>query len=132
MTFLPALIGAVCGIVTVWLMYREGMLAERSGAAMLLVAVALFYPVFAAAEGDWLEFALHIVIFGAFVALALRGYRQGLFLLAGGLIAHGFFDIIAGSIAAPGPAWWPAFCAGVDIAAGAIMLRLIQTGKIAR
>lgn len=130
MIILPALIGVVCGAGLIWIMHREGMLAERSGAAMLLAAIALFYPVFAAAEGDWLSFALHVLIFSGFALLSVRAYHKSMALLAGGLIAHGIFDIFVGVIAAPGPAWWPAFCAGVDIAAGVLMLQLIQSGKI--
>lgn len=132
MILLPALVGAGCGAAIVWLMLREGMLAERSGAAMLLAAIAAFYPVFAIAQGDPLAVLIHLLIFVAFVALSIRAYRRGLFLLAGGLIAHGFFDIILGLIAAPGPAWWPAFCAGLDITAGVAMLRLIQQGQVPR
>jgi len=131
-TLLAALIGVASGSGLVWAMHREGMLQERSGAAILLAAIASFYPVFAAAEGDWAALALHLAIFAGFVALSIRAYRHGLFLLAGGLIAHGIFDILVGVISAPGPAWWPAFCAGVDIAAGVLMLRLIQAGKVSR
>ena len=130
MILIAALVGVVSGAGLIWLMHREGMLAERSGAAILLAAIALFYPVFAAAEGDWLAFALHILIFGGFAFLAIRAYHKSMVLLAGGIIAHGIFDILSGAISAPGPVWWPAFCAGVDIAAGVLMLRLIQTGKI--
>lgn len=130
MIVVAALIGVVGGAGLIWIMYRAGMLAERSGAAILLAAIALFYPVFAAAEGDWLSFALHFAIFAGFAFLALRAFHKGMLLLAGGLIAHGIFDIFAGSIAHPGPEWWPAFCAGVDIAAGVAVIRLIQTGKV--
>ncbi len=132
MTLLAALIGAAAGAVAITGMFRSGMLAERSGAAVMLIAVALFFPVFAASEGDLLAFSLHLLIFAGFSFLALRAYKRGLFLLAGGLIAHGLFDIMAGLIAAPGPAWWPAFCASFDIVAGVLILQLIQTGKVAR
>jgi len=47
-------------------------------------------------------------------------------MIAGGLIAHGIFDIAAGLIDTPGPVWWPAFCAAFDIVAGVAMVRLIQ------
>ncbi|SEW39569.1 hypothetical protein SAMN04488515_2611 [Cognatiyoonia koreensis] len=130
MIILAALIGVCCGLGLIWVMYREGMFAERSGAAILLAAIASFYPVFAAAEGDVGEIAVHILIFAGFVALSFRAYRRGLLLLAGGLIAHGLFDVMIGLIGAPGPDWWPAFCAGVDIAAGVLLLQLIQTGKV--
>jgi len=131
MILLAALIGAACGAVIIGVMYRLGMLAERSGAAVLLAAIALFYPVFAAAEGNWISFTLHAAIFVGFAMLAARAYTKGMLLLAGGLIAHGIFDIAIGVIAAPGPAWWPAFCAALDIVAGVMMIKLIQQKKIA-
>jgi len=125
-------IGAVCGIATVFVMFRSGILAERSGAAMLLAAIAVFYPVFAAIDADPLAIALHLAIFAGFAALALRGFRDGLYLIAGGLIAHGIFDICLMFTQITGPAWWPPFCASFDLIAGASILRLIQTGKASR
>lgn len=125
-------IGAVCGIATVFVMFRSGILAERSGAAMLLAAIAVFYPVFAVIDADPLAIALHLAIFAGFAALALRGFRDGLYLIAGGLIAHGIFDICLMFTQITGPAWWPPFCASFDLIAGASILRLIQTGKASR
>ena len=125
-------IGAVCGIATVFVMFRSGILAERSGAAMLLAAIAVFYPVFAAIDADPLAIALHLAIFAGFAALALRGFRDGLYLIAGGLIAHGIFDICLMFTQITGPTWWPPFCASFDLIAGASILRLIQTGKASR
>lgn len=125
-------IGAVCGIAAVFVMFRSGILAERSGAAMLLAAIAVFYPVFAVIDADPLAIALHLAIFAGFAALALRGFRDGLYLIAGGLIAHGIFDICLMFTQITGPAWWPPFCASFDLIAGASILRLIQTGKASR
>lgn len=124
-----AIVGAVCGLAVIFTMYHNGMLAERSGAAILLSAIAVFYPVFAVISGDILALVLHLAIFAGFSALAMRGFHQGLHLIAGGLIAHGLFDLGVMFIHITGPTWWPAFCAGVDIFAGAALLRLIQTGK---
>jgi len=130
MILLAALIGALLGGGLIWQMQRSGMLSERSGAAILLGAVASFYPVFAVIEGDPLGAVLHIAIFVLFGALAMRAYHRGMLMIAGGLIAHGIFDIAAGLIDTPGPVWWPAFCAAFDIVAGVAMVRLIQRGKI--
>ena len=127
---LAALVGCVVGAVIIALLLQSGMLAERSGAAVLLAAIAVFYPVFAAAEGDVAEAALHLVIFGAFAWLAVRGFHRGMHLIAGGLLAHGLFDLGFLALAAPGPDWWPPFCATVDIVAGAALIRLIQTGRV--
>ncbi len=123
-------IGAALGLILVIAMLRSGMLAERSGLAVLLGSVAVFYPVFAAAQSDWAGLVLHSAIFVAFAALALRGWHKGTYLIVGGLIAHGLFDIGIAFIGHPAPDWWPIFCASLDLVVGAILLRLIQVGKV--
>jgi len=60
---LAALLGAVAGVAAIFVMFHNDMLQERSGAAVLLAAIAVFYPVFAAIEGDLPGMALHAVIF---------------------------------------------------------------------
>lgn len=127
---IAAPIGALAGAFMMWCMYRSGMLAERSGLAVILAAIASFYPVFAVQSGDRADIILHLVIFAAFVLLAVAGFRRGAYLIAGGLIAHGVFDIGLMVLGAPGPVWWPAFCAAVDIAAGTVLIRLQQTRKV--
>lgn len=130
MIAVAALIGVAFGIAIVFTMQQNGMLSERSGAATLLAAVAAFYPVFAFAAADPLAIVLHTVVFAGFAMLAVRAFHIGLHLIAGGLIAHSVFDIIISAVHVTGPTWWPAFCAGVGIAAGILILRLIQNGKI--
>ena len=132
MILTAVLIGAVCGIVTALVLFRSGMLRERSGAVILLAAVAAFYPVFAVIEADPFAIVLHLAIFLGFTALALRGLRDGLYLIAGGLIAHGIFEVGLMFTQITGPAWWPRFCASFNIFADASILRLIQTGKAPR
>lgn len=124
--------GAGLGGLTIFGLFHTRMLAERSGVAVLLMAIAFFYPVFAAIQGDIPSLVLHLAIFGGFTALAIRGFAVGMHILAGGLIAHGVFDAGLMFFTAPGPSWWPPFCAGVDITAGAALIRLIQTRKVAR
>ncbi len=129
---LAALVGAAVGAGLMLALFHARMLTERSGSAVLLASIAVFYPVFAATEGDMAGLILHLVIFAAFTWLALRGFRHGMHLIAGGLIAHGLFDLGVMVIDGPGPDWWPPFCAGVDIVAGAALIRLLQTGKVAQ
>ena len=132
MIMLAALLGAVAGVAAIFVMFHNDMLQERSGAAVLLAAIAVFYPVFAAIEGDLPGMVLHAVIFMSFAWLAIRGFRLGLHLIAGGMIAHGLFDVGLMSIGSPGPQWWPAFCAALDVTAGGALIRLIQTQKVPR
>jgi len=127
---LPALLGFSAGVLIIWGMLRAGMLQDRSGLAVLLAAIALYYPVFAVIEGDPLAVGFHALVFLGFAFVALRGFRTATYLLGGGLIAHGVFDLALIFLPAPGPAWWPVFCAAVDIAAGLLLIRLIQTRKV--
>lgn len=127
---IPALIGVSFGCILMVGLFRSGMLRERSGLTVLVGAIAFFYPVFAVQTGSMPDIILHSVIFAGFGALALAGFKRGAHILAGALIAHGIFDLGLHIIGGPGPAWWPLFCAGIDIAAGAILIRLIQTQKV--
>jgi hypothetical protein len=127
---IAALIGAGLGALVMLMLFHAGMLAERSGMAVFLAAIAFFYPVFAAQEGDLTAVALHSAIFIGFAILAKYGFRRGMHLLAGGLIGHGVFDFGLHIIGAPGPIWWPAFCGALDIAAGVALIRLLQTQKV--
>ena len=129
---LAALMGAGLGALLMLTLYHAEMLQERSGSAVLLAAVAVFYPVFAVIEGDFADIFLHSTVFLGFAWLALRGFRYGMHVIAGGLLAHGLFDIGLIALSAPGPIWWPVFCASLDIVAAAAMIRLVQTGKIAQ
>jgi len=124
------LAGIIAGILIVFTLFRTGMLAERSGSAVLLASVAVFYPVFAVIDGHLISAAVHFVIFLAFCWLATMGFRKGMHLIAGGLLAHGLFDIGLMAMASPGPDWWPAFCASLDIVAAAALVRLIQTRQV--
>lgn len=117
----PLAAGFGTGIAIAAEMRRAGMSRDRGALAVLLVAIASYYAVFAAAEGDWLAMALHLLPFGLFLLLALFGYRRGAGLIALGIVAHGVLDLALGH-AAPGPAWWPACRAALDVTVGTWLL----------
>lgn len=128
MTALAVSAGIFGGLAVILGMWRAGMLKERSGVAILLVAIAFFYPLFAVMDGEGI--VLHSVIFIAFLALAALGFRKGLGVLALGIVAHGVFDLITVFAGHPGPVWWPAFCGSLDIAAGLTLLAIIKMQRI--
>lgn len=124
---LPLLAGLGLGGAGVAIMYHLGLLAERSGLVIFVCAVAAFYPVFAFASGANVSVILfHLALFAAFCAAAAWGFHAGMAALAGLLILHGLFDVAAMFLTSPAPDWWPAFCAGVDIAAGAGVFVLLH------
>lgn len=128
---LPLLVGVVLGAACVVLMYRAGLLAERSGVVVLVCAVAAFYPVFALASDASLFVVLfHILVFGCFAGAAVWGFHAGTSVLAFLLVSHGLFDAGAALLTSPAPEWWPPFCAGVDIAIGAGLFSLLRRQDI--
>jgi hypothetical protein len=72
-----------------------------------------------------------LLLFGAFAAVAVLGFRLSLWLAAAGLLAHGLMDFVHASLVDnPGvPAWWPAFCLGYDVAAAAFLAVLLRTRR---
>lgn len=112
---IAALIGVIAGGGAMFALWRTGMLAERSGLAVLLAAVAAFYPVFTAQNGDFGETALHIAIFAAFSLLAAD--RVPARCLCHRRRAH--FDAGLYFLGASGPVWWPYFAAHLILSQGA-------------
>lgn len=91
MTFWPFLIGGLSGAILILSLYRLGALKERSGIAVLLGAIAFFWPVFAVqANAPMLTIVVHALVFVAFAIIAAYGFRQSAAVLAVGIIAHGF------------------------------------------
>lgn len=120
--------GLIGGLAVILGMWRAGMLVERSGVAVLLVAIAFFYPVFAVMDGQ--SIGLHSIVFLAFLALAAFGFRSGFGVLALAIAAHGVFDLATAFTNHPGPIWWPAFCGSLDIVAGLALWTLIKLQRI--
>ena len=78
----------------------------------------------------WVVFAI-FVIFAIFAGLAALGFRWSLWAVAAGLAAHGLFDVFRHlALAGRGvPGWWPDFCMGFDVAAGAWLALLLAVDR---
>lgn len=127
MIILPALIGAALAKATVFLLSRAGVL--RSGiVALVLVALAGFWPLFAVATQDDNQIVLHITLFFCFATAAVLSNRVGIQGLAFALMAHGLLDVALFMTLHPGPLWWPIFSAGYGIAFGSLLFVSLRTG----
>lgn len=127
----PVVIGGILGLALVGALYRIGALQERSSLAVMLGAIAFFWPVFAVqADATVTILVVHGVVFVLFAALAAFGFRKSAFVLACGLIAHGGFDVLVLFTGHPGPVWWPAFCGALDLVVGVLVIILIRTHRI--
>jgi hypothetical protein len=130
MIMLPALIGAALATATVFFLSRVGVL--RSGVvALVLVAMAGFWPLFAVATQDDGQIVLHITLFFCFATAAVLSNRIGIQGLAFTLIAHSILDAALFTTVHPGPLWWPVFSAGYGVALGGLLLISLRKGDIA-
>ena len=100
--------------------------------SVVLIVIALAYVLFAAMAGASRTIVVESAIAAVFVAVAVAGARwanpraAGL-LMAGGLAAHGVYDLAHPAVVANPivPAWWPLFCGVVDVALGGWVLLLL-------
>jgi hypothetical protein len=94
----------------------------------VLVVIALLYVLFGVEDGAPSVIAAETAVALAFVAVAVVSFqRPSPVLLAVGLALHGLWDIAHPAILPSSdavPAWWPAFCLGVDLPLAAwVMVR---------
>jgi len=104
-----------------------GLDRDRAFYPTVMTVIASYYVLFAVMGGSSSSLVAETVVAGAFVAIAIAGFRRTLWLVVIALAAHGVFDFVHGHlITDPGvPAWWPGFCLAYDVvAAGYLAWRL--------
>jgi len=122
---LPFLAGIAFALLAIVLLRLSGMSRDRATGPVMLVAIALFYPVFAVDHGGLPAFAVQVMIAALFTAVAILGYRTRLAWVGVGMIAHGLFDAVAHTaLNSPAPGWWGPFCIGIDVVLGLWLLTL--------
>ena len=100
----PLAIGVAFALGAIGLLRGTGMDRDRASAPITLVAIALFYPVFAVENGGLADIVVHAFVVAVFGVLAIAGYKRGLALVGVGMIAHGLFDLAMGRVGAnPAP-----------------------------
>lgn len=119
----PFLIGLSATVAAIIGAHWAGMANSRATYTTTLIAIALFYIVFAIEHGSPSTIIINILIAGGFIALALLGQRFSIFLVAIGLLGHGLFDVMYhASGDSPAPSWWAPLCLAVDVALGGYLL----------
>src|SRR3954452_2375389 len=120
---MPYLIGALLALGVAAFAALVGLDRDRAFYTTVLIVVASYYDLFAAMAGSRPALILETLVFAAFLALAVAGFRWSLWLVAAGLAAHGPVDGLRGGVIdKPGvPPWWPAFCLSYDLAAAACL-----------
>lgn len=94
----------------------------------LAIVVATYYILFAVIASSTRLLAWESVIAGAFLALAVAGFKKNLWLIVVALAGHGVFDFFHRLfIHNPGvPTWWPGFCGSFDVLAGGFLAMLLM------
>jgi len=93
----------------------------------LVIVTATYYILFAAIGSSTPALALESLVAGAFLVVAVAGFKKNLWLIVAAFAGHGFFDFFHHLlIQNPGvPVWWPGFCLSFDVLAGGFLAMLL-------
>lgn len=107
--------------------WLTGLERSRAFYPTVLIVVAHYYLLFAVIGGTGAVLYRELLPFALFSTLAVLGFRTSPWWVAAGLAGHGLFDAVRGGwIVNPGvPGFWPDFCLGFDIAAGAYVAIMV-------
>ena len=121
---LPLLIGAGLAIVLAVGARITRSDQERSFYPTVLMVIAAYYVLFAFMSGE--AIVEEIAVAALFSTVAIAGGARLPVLVGVGIFLHGVFDVLHPLFIVNSgvPAWWPAFCASVDILLGAWVIRL--------
>ena len=93
---------------------------DRSFYSTVLIIIASYYVLFAVLDGSGHALIWELVIAVAFSTVAITGALFLPTIVGTGIVAHGLFDIVHDVLIENSgvPAWWPSFCASVDVLLG--------------
>jgi hypothetical protein len=128
----PLVIGVLLALGVSLLAWAAGFDRDRSFYPTVLCVVASYYVLFAAMGGSIQVLVAELVTMTVFALVAFLGFKSNLWWVAAALAGHGGFDFVHGFVVQnPGmPTWWPPFCAGYDVAAGAILAALLKSRRL--
>lgn len=121
------LIGVGLALVVCAFATLTGFDRDRAFYPILATVIATYYILFAAIGNSMPALAFESLIAGAFLALAVAGFKKNLWLIVAALAGHGVFDFFHHLfIHNPGvPVWWPRFCLSFDALAGGFLAMLL-------
>lgn len=93
---------------------------DRSFYPTVLIVIALVYVLFAATGESRQAVLIETLVAGGFLLVAVAGFKTSLWFVAAAIVAHGLFDFLHQRVVdnPAVPAWWPGFCATVDLVLG--------------
>jgi hypothetical protein len=104
---------------------------DRAFYPTVAIVIASYYALFAVMGGSTRALVLESLVAGAFLGVAILGFRSSLWIVVIALGAHGCFDLAHGAVISnPGvPGWWPAFCLTYDATAAGYLAWLLVSGR---
>jgi len=122
---LLALAAGLCGRVS-------GLDRDRAFYPTVAIVIASYYSLFAVMGASTRALVVESLVGGAFLAVAVLGFRSSLWVVVVVLAAHGVFDLVHGTLVSnPGvPRWWPAFCLTYDVTASGYLAWLLASGRV--
>ena len=126
------LVGALLAFAVGLFATASGLDRDRAFYPTVMIVIASYYSLFAVMAASTRALVLESLVAGAFVAVAILGFRSSLWVVVIALGAHGVFDLAHGSVMSnPGvPGWWPAFCLTYDMTAATYLAWLLGSGRI--
>lgn len=124
----PLAVGLLLGAICAGVAMVAGLDRARASSVVLLIAIAVFYVVFAV-EAET-HFVSQSLVSSIFVLAALVSYRTSLWGIAIGLATHALYDALSPTLGAPAPHWWPMFCLGFDVVLACAVAVWLATGRL--
>lgn len=111
------LIGLLLSLAVAGSAAAIGFDRERAFYPTVLIVIASYYVLFAAAGASTRTLLIEIAIASGFVMLAVMGFKKSFWIVPVALVAHGVFDFVHHFLVFnPGvPRWWPGFCLAFDV-----------------
>ena len=121
------LIGALLALAFTASATGLGFDRERVFYPAVMIVVASYYVLFAVMGASLPVLIAESGVAGAFILLAVIGFKSRLWIVVIALAGHGAFDFVHHLIIDnPGvPHWWPGFCMAFDIAAAGYLTFLL-------
>jgi hypothetical protein len=126
------LVGALLAFAVGLFATVSGLDRDRAFYPTVAIVVASYYSLFAVMGASTRALVLESLLAGAFLAVAVLGFRSSLWIVVIALGAHGAFDLVHDTVISnPGvPRWWPAFCLTYDATAAGYLAWRLTSGRI--
>jgi len=127
------LIGLLLSVAVAGFATAVGFGRERAFYPTVVIVVASYYVLFAAAGASTRTLMVEIAVASGFLLIAVVGYKKSFWLVPAALVAHGVFDLVHHFlILNPGvPRWWPGFCMAFDVVLGIWLTMRLRTRQTA-